>query len=85
VSASTHIWNVICLAGAVTYLWRYFGFVGFDLGKFKPAPAVSRIWNLVLAIAFPLVGILSSFEDKTKKILVGIGITTILASAIVPS
>ena len=83
-AASVNILNVICLAGVVIYLWRYFGFVGFDLAKFKPAPAVSRVWNLVLAVGFPLVGILSSFEEKTKKILVGIGITTILASAIVP-
>jgi hypothetical protein len=26
---------VICLAGMVTYLWLYFGFVGFGLNKFK--------------------------------------------------
>ena len=45
---------------------------------------VSRIWNLVLAVGFPLLGLLSSFEDKTRKTLVGIGITTILVPAIVP-
>ena len=47
-------WNtllqVICLTGIVTYLWRYFGFVGFDLNKFKPAPAASRVWNILLAV-----------------------------------
>jgi len=47
-------------------------------------PAVSRIWSLVLAVGFLVVGLLSSFEDKTRKILVGIGIATILVSAIVP-
>lgn len=83
-AASNNILNVICFAGVVTYLWCYFGFVGFDLAKFKPVPAVSRIWSLVLAIGFPVVGLLSSFEDKTRKILVGIGIATILVSAIVP-
>jgi hypothetical protein len=38
----------------------------------------------VWAIGFPVVGLLSSFEYKTRKILVGIGIATILVSAIVP-
>ena len=38
----------------------------------------------MLAVGFPLLGLLSSFEDKTRKTLVGIGITTILGPAIVP-
>ena len=82
--ASTAVLNIICFAGVVTYLWRYFGFVGFDLTKFKPVPAVSRIWSLVLAVGFPVLGLLSSFEDKTRKTLVGIGIASILVSAIIP-
>jgi hypothetical protein len=81
-------WNtllqVICLTGIVTYLWRYFGFVGFDLNKFKPAPAASRVWNILLAVGFPLLGLLSSFKDGTKKTLVGIGISTILIPALIP-
>jgi hypothetical protein len=84
VGASTAVLNIICFAGVVTYLWRYFGFVGFDLTKFKPVPAVSRIWSLVLAVGFPVLGLLSSFEDKTRKTLVGIGIASILVSAIIP-
>jgi hypothetical protein len=76
--------DVICFAGVVTYLWRYFGFVGFDLTKFKPVSPLSRIWSLVLAVGFPLLGLLSSFEDKTRITLVGIGIMTILVPAIVP-
>jgi hypothetical protein len=81
---SFSIVNVICFAGVVTYLWRYFGFVGFELSKFEPVSAVRRIWNLVLAIGFPLLGLLSSFEDRMRKTLVGIGIATILVPAIVP-
>jgi hypothetical protein len=68
----------------VTYLWRYFGFVGFELSKFKPVPAVSRIWSLVLAVGFPVLGLVSSFQDSIRKTLVGIGISTILVPAIVP-
>jgi hypothetical protein len=84
VGASSAVLKVLCLAGVVIYLWRYFGFVGFDLTKFKPVSVVSRIWSLVLAVGFPLLGLLSSFEDKTRKTLVGIGIATILVPAIVP-
>ena len=42
-AATTTVLNVVCLAGVVIYLWRYFGFVGFDLSKFKPAPPASRV------------------------------------------
>jgi len=49
VGVTTTIFNVVCLVGVITYLWRYFGFVGFDLSKFKPAPAASRVWNILLA------------------------------------
>jgi hypothetical protein len=35
--------------------------------------AVSRVWSFVLAVGFPLPGLQSSFEDKTRKTLVGIG------------
>ena len=82
--AASAVLNILGFAGVVTYLWRYFGFVGFDLTKFKPVSAVSRIWSLVLAVGFPLLGLMSSFEDKTRKTLVGIGIATILVPAIVP-
>lgn len=82
--ASSGVLNILCFVGVVIYLWRYFGFVGFDLTKFKPVSAVSRIWSLVLAVGFPLLGLLSSFDDKTRKTLVGIGIATILVPAIVP-
>jgi hypothetical protein len=84
VGSSNTLLQVICLAGIVTYLWRYFGFVGFDLNRFKPAPATSRVWNILLAVGFPLVGLLSSFEDGTKRTLVGIGISTILIPALIP-
>jgi hypothetical protein len=76
--------DVICFAAVVTYLWRYFGFVGFDLSKFKPVPVVSRIWSLVLAVGLPVLGLVSSFQDNIRKTLLGIGITTILFPAIVP-
>jgi len=84
VAATATVLNIVCLAGVVIYLWRYFGFVGFDLSKFKPAPAVSRVWNIVLAVGFPIVGLVSSFEDSTKKTLVGIGVATILMPALIP-
>jgi len=35
--------------------------------------AVSRVWSFVLAVGFPLPGLQSSFEDKTRRTLVGIG------------
>ena len=76
--------DVICLIGIIFYLWRYFGFVDFDLNKFKPVSPLSRIWKLVLAVGFPLLGLLSSFEKDKRMILVGIGIMTILVPAIVP-
>jgi hypothetical protein len=44
-----------------------------NLTKCKPASAVSRVWSFVLAAGFPLPGLQSSFEDKTRKTLVGIG------------
>jgi hypothetical protein len=72
-------------AGVVTYLWQYFGFVGFDLTKFKPVSPLSRILKLLLAVGFPLLGLLSSFEKDKRMTLVGIGIMTIiLVPAIVP-
>jgi hypothetical protein len=64
--------------GVVFYLWRYFGFVGYDLTRFKSLSAVSRIWSLVLAVGFPVLGLLASFKEDTRKTLVGIGIATIL-------
>jgi hypothetical protein len=45
---------------------------------------VSRIWSLVLAVGFPVLGLVSSFQDNIRKTLVGIGISTILVPAIVP-
>jgi len=66
--------DVICLTGIVFYLWRYFGFVDFDLNKFKPVSPLSRIWKVLLAVGFPLLGLLSSFEKDKRMILVGIGI-----------
>jgi hypothetical protein len=84
VGVTTTILNVVCLVGVITYLWRYFGFVGFDLSKFKPAPAASRAWNILLAVGFPLVGLASSFEDGTRKTLIGIGVATILIPALIP-
>jgi hypothetical protein len=45
---------------------------------------LSRIWKLVLAVGFPLLGLLSSFEKDKRITLVGIGIMTILVPAIVP-
>jgi hypothetical protein len=85
VAATTTVLNVVCLAGVVIYLWRYFGFVGFDLSKFKPAPPASRVWNILLAVGFPLLGLMSSFEGSTKKTLVGIGVSTILIPALIPN
>ena len=81
---SFSVLNIVCFVRILIYLWRYFGFVGFDLTKFKPLSAVSRIWSMVPATGFPLLGLLSSFEDRTRKTLVGIGIATILVPAIVP-
>ena len=45
---------------------------------------MNRIWKLVLAVGFPLLGLLSSFEKDNRMTLVGIGIMTILVPAIVP-
>jgi hypothetical protein len=38
----------------------------------------------VLAVGFPVLGLVSSFQDNIRKTLVGIGISTILVPAIVP-
>src|SRR6202795_5284914 len=48
------------------------------------ANRMNRIWKLVLAVGFPLLGLLSSFEKDNRMTLVGIGIMTILVPAIVP-
>src|ERR1700689_4061977 len=76
--------NLLCLAAVIFYLWRYFGFVGFDLTKFRPPSALSRIGNVFLAVGLPLVGLSFAMEDKQKRIVVGVGISTILVSAILP-
>lgn len=76
--------NAACAVGGIFYLWRYFGFVGYDLNKFRTASTVSVLCNMVLAVGFPLVGLARVFSDETNKTLLGIGIATILLPAILP-
>ena len=77
--------DLIFLAAFVFYLWGYFSFVGYDLNKFRPASAVGLLWNMVLAVGFPLVGLQYRFSDgRINKTLVAIGMSTILVPAILP-
>jgi hypothetical protein len=76
--------NLLCLSAVVVCLWRYFGFVGFNLAKLESVSSWARIWNLVLAVGFPLVGLSFFMQEDYERILVGIGISTILVPAIVP-
>jgi hypothetical protein len=78
------ILNVACLAGVILYLWRYFSFLGYDLTEFRPASTASVVWNVLLAVGFPLVALQHHFSEETNKILVAIGISAILVPAILP-
>ena len=75
---------LICVAGMIFYLWRYFEFIAYDLEKFRPASTASVLWNMVLAVGFPLLGFLGLFSDGRNKTLVAIGMSTILVPAILP-
>jgi hypothetical protein len=67
-------------------LWMYFGFVYFDLEEFKPASRLKRGWSVIVALAFPAFALCAgtNVSDKTRLILSGIGVTTILVPAIIP-
>jgi hypothetical protein len=66
-------------------LWAYFGFVYFDLNDFKPASWLKRGWSVFLALALPFfaAGAGPGVSEKTRLVLSGIGVTTILVPAII--
>jgi hypothetical protein len=77
--------DLLFLAACLFYLSGYFRFFGYDLNKFRPASTVSVAWNMILAVAFPLVGLQYKFANtKINKTLVAIGMSTILIPAILP-
>jgi hypothetical protein len=76
--------NLACVAGVIFYLCRYFAFVGYDLEESRPASVISIVWNILLAVGFPLTGLRQRFSEETNRTLVAIGISTILVLAIFP-
>jgi hypothetical protein len=76
--------TAVCAAGGIFYLWRYFAFVGYDLEEFRPASTASVVWNILLSVGFPMLGLLHRFSDETNKTLVALGMSSILVPAILP-
>jgi hypothetical protein len=75
---------LLCAVGMIFYLWRYFAFVGHDLDEIRPASSASVVWNMLLAIGFPLLCFLRPFSEEKNKTLVAIGMSAILVPAILP-
>ena len=67
-------------------LWSYFGFVYFDLDELKSATKLKRGWSVFLSLALPAFAVSAGpgVSEKTRVVLSGIGVTTILVPAIFP-
>jgi hypothetical protein len=77
-------WNIGWLTVVMVSLWRYFGFVYFDLADFKPASKLRKGWGIVLSFLVPTYAVSLSDANPKRFVLVGIAVTAILTPVIFP-
>jgi hypothetical protein len=68
----------------IVMLWKYFGFLYFDVYEFKPASTWKRAWSVLVSMVLPMIALAPGTSERTRLLFSGIAVTTLLVPAMVP-